>query len=142
MGMTKLQIDYSLQRLDDAFDSIMGARPEDDNRARYRENAELFRSGKIKLTNLTVTRALRAFDANVVVNQRWHDSISECLLNEIKLVIKTGRPKVSQMEKDQEVWNKRSKKLRIKFDLAKDELILGDAERALKLIEAFRKTKV
>ena len=140
--MTRLQIDYALDRLTDAFDSIMGDRPDNDDRKTYRENAEMFRSGKLKLTPVLVTRALRKFDTAVIDDSRWHNGISDYLNTEIKLMISGARPKVSQAQRDQEVWNKRLKKLRIKFDAAKDELILGDADRALKLIEAFRKTKV
>ena len=138
--MMKAQMDHALTRLGEAFDEILGDRPKGQQHARLKAEADLLRSGKVKISNLLVKRAIRRFDHDLARDARYCDSISRWLRVELDEALELAyKPKP-----DPKVvaWDARHKKLSAKYQEAKDEIILGDVDRALLLIAKFRKIKV
>lgn len=139
-AMMKVQMEHALTRLREAFDDILGEpprRPEPNQTAK--ERADLIRSGKVKVTKAMINTALENFDRQYS-RGGYVESIERRLYNEIDRALDAAyKPKTDPAVAK---YNARRKKLEAKYREAKDEIILGDVDRALKLIAAFAKTKV
>jgi len=137
-AMMKVQMEHALMRLSEAYDKILGPAPKASPTARAESRAKLVKSGKVKITDAMVKRAVMRHERSV--GGRYCDDIEECLRG----VLRKELDKVHVMAVDPAMvkWEKRRDKLSAKYQEAKDEVILGDVERALKLIAEFAKIKV
>lgn len=137
--MMKAQMDHALSRLREAYEDILGRPPETDGHVKIKRKAQMIKKGEVEITQTLISRAITRFNRNL--KTRWPDSIEECIQKELQLVLEdkyTAPPEDPALTK----YNARRKKLAAKYQEAKDEIILGDVDRALKLIAEFRKTKV
>lgn len=141
-AMMKVQMEHALTRLGEAFDELTGKRPEPRGTLRDEQRAEYVRNGKVKVTPAMMKRAISAHErsASRSRNNRYCDSVEDCIRNELQRAI----DKVFKSKPDPvyEAWAKKREKVLAKYNECKDEIILGDVDRALKLIAAFKKTKV
>lgn len=135
--MMKSQMDHALTRLQEAYYNVLGERPKPDPDADKIGRAELMRTGKVKVTPALVKRAITAFEAEIRRDGgRWTHEISYHLMNELDDVL--SKAYVAPADAKLAAWDKRAKKLREMYEEAKDEIILGDVERALAIIAEFR----
>lgn len=139
-AMMKVQMEHAMERLSEAFEEILGPSPQEDSNRIACAKTDLVRNGAVKITPALAKRAIKKFDAAKGHKRRWLSSIGEFVRTELDEAIDKAYKPVE--DKAGKLWNARHKKLTIKFNEAKDEIILGDVDRALKLIEAFRQTKL
>lgn len=139
-AMMKVQMEHALTRLSEAFVDILGDPPKQRPTLRDEQRCALVKSGAVKITPALVKRAISRQGRSSRANGRYCDSIEDCVREELKHEIN----KVYKTTPDPAAakYEKRRAKLQLKFREAKDEIILGDVDRALKLIAAFAKTKV
>ena len=139
--MMKAQMDHALNRLREAYYDILGERPKIDP---YEKNHELIRiakSGKVKVTQAMVNRAITDAESELRRDGgRWSHGVGYFLAKEVDAAIdKHYKPVVNPSVA---LWEARKKKLDAKFKEVQDEIILGDVDRALKLIADFASFKV
>ena len=137
-AMKKVQMEHALERLSEAYRDILGDQPKGDSHAGLKGRAALIKSGEVTIDKALIKRAVTRF--NRKLQSRWPDTIESCIEKELEQVLESKYTPV--IDQAMVKWEKRRDKLDAKFREAKDEIILGDVDRALKLIAAFRKTKV
>lgn len=141
--MTKMQMDHAMGRLDQAYAEILGKHPVNgDGTERLQADAyvDLVRKGTVKISPALVKRAISKYDADKLKDKRWFDSFPEILMRMLKdeLALKYQPQENKELRK----YLARRDKLTVIYQDAKDELILGDVEKALSLIANFRSTKI
>lgn len=139
-AMMKVQMEHALARLGEASDQILGEMPKRKGSLKDQQRADLVRTGVVKVTPAMVKRAISRHERSIRREGRYCDSIERCLEYELGEMIDSKYKPAPDPAMAK--WEARRAKLRVKFNEAKDEIILGDVDRALKLIEEFRKIKV
>ena len=139
-AMMKVQMEHALVRLSEAFDKILGKQPESSPTARQQGRAKLVKSGKVKITDAMVKRAISRHERSLSRNSRYCDDIEECLRSELRSELDKAYKPVTDPATAK--WEARRTKLIVKYNECKDEIILGDVDRDLKLIAPFAKTNV
>lgn len=141
MGMTMKQIDHAERRLQEALREKLGPQPlEDRDERRQAEVDFLKKQGPSFITKAMWNRALKATQTNINRKSGWPRSFEEYL----------GQTLDKELEKkikgnhgaEIKAWQDKQARLHKEFDTAMDQIILGDAEAALKVIAEFRNLKI
>jgi hypothetical protein len=141
--MLKVQMDYALSELRSVYYDRLGPRP-----SQFKEDAPTVEDIIVdKLDNAEIDiaeileEAIVKYRRNRAVSKYNRKSIAHLLCEQMEKYVSTSdiTPAVNP---EYEKWLIKEGKLSKAFKEAKDELILGDAGHALKLLEKFRKIKV
>lgn len=135
--MLKVQLEYALNQLGNAFNDKLPDRPEPYLEAPDRDETfiKLIESGKVNLGEVFI---------EAVKKYRRHPNcynFTSVFSDELRRALEANKPEPKQ-NPEYAKWLKVYEKLAKLHRQAKDELMLGDAEHALKLIEKFRNAKV
>lgn len=135
--MMKVQIEYAIKQLRLAYSDKLPERPEPYLEApdKNEEFIKLVESGKVNLGEVFIeaVKKYRRHPNCYHVTTLFHDGLRRAL--------EENRP-TPKDNPEYKKWKKKRDKLKKLFKQAEDELMLGDAEHALKLIEKFRNVKV
>lgn len=137
--MTVRQMDYANERLVDAYNAVLGNSPIGNDSDRYKAQCKLVKSGKYKVAPAALKRAVKACEHDIRTSMYPHN-LSYYLREELEADL--NELTKNTIAPAQKAYAARKKKLDVKFQVAKDELMLGDAGLALTLIEAFRNVRV
>ena len=138
--MTVRQMDYARNRLRDAYEQVLGDKPQGNDKDRYRTQCKLAKTGKFKVTPVMLKRAVMACERELARESRWGHGLAHHLEAEVGVAL--NRATKDTVAPTLKKFAAREKKLDAKYQIAKDELMLGDAGLALTLIEQFRQTKI
>lgn len=138
--MMKAQMDYALERLEHVCNQKLGKEPCEDRTELRKAHADLLRSGKIDMGKV-VKAALVQFDREVRLKCYHYPATVESHVED-RLSRHLADAHNDGTEAERKKWSAKRDKLMVHFQQAKDELILGDVEKALALIDKFAKLKV
>lgn len=143
--MLKVQMDYALKELRNALWEKVGERPERElplecHNDPTRFHAELLKHGEVDLIEL-MEEAIESFEQKHKNSRYTYTDVPAIFHDKLKRVLEELTPTPEQ-NPEFAVWEARKEKIEKIYKRAKDELILGDAGDALKMIERFRKIKV